>query len=103
VASAVVLQLRLVLSEKFDTAVRTTPENESYVPHDSLIWAVLRYVGSAGSRSCSSEAHKVSLEMMSQGSLHDIDLKHDFTLATDNLTYHNSYVSEGEIDTRCRF
>jgi hypothetical protein len=47
VASAAVLRLRLVLSEKFDTAVRTTPEIESYVPHDSLIWAVLRYVGSA--------------------------------------------------------
>jgi hypothetical protein len=44
VAIAAVLRLRLVLSEKFDTVVRTTPEIEPYVPHDSLIWAVLRYV-----------------------------------------------------------
>jgi hypothetical protein len=44
VAIAAVLRLQLVLSEKFDTVVRTTPEIELYVPHDSLICAVLRYV-----------------------------------------------------------
>jgi hypothetical protein len=49
VAIAAVLRLQLVLSEKFDTVVRTTPEIEPYVPHDSLICAVLRYVERAAS------------------------------------------------------